>query len=592
MSTRRRVPAPAVLPPGADTGDLAQAILSCLVLEGAATIRAHPVRPSAFFTEAHRTIYDTMATMADRGEPVDGHTLVDALRRAGQLDAIGGAAAIAVMVENPLAACIPVNLPDYIRRLEDYGARREALQRSLALAANLQNGHDPGDLLADAEALAAGLRAVETRGPAPTVTVDGDMLRVAWPALDVLMTLDRARETSEGPHADVRITRRGERLHLARLALLSSHQRDTTARALEQKAPALPWRDLLETLADLAVMELRRGAPVVEVIPRPRDPARVLLRVSAGDFFVAGEPLMMYADVGTGKGYLAMAGAMALMTGDPVGPFRPTRGGLRVGYLDWEASEPEIAGRQYGLMRGHDLTLPPRLYFYRRMVGPLASEAAAVRAMVTSHQLDVLIVDSAGPAARASDPGDTDAVFRIFETLRAHGATPWILGHIAKGSIDANRATPYGSTFWRALARDLFEVRRSTEDDRRDVLAVALRHDKRNFGPRLPECGARFTFAADDAVTVTSLDLRDAPDLLRHGALPPRIKEALRREAATSKDLAERLRVDYDTVDRTARRLKKAGALVVLPDTRPIRWALAADHQPGHEPGHAPETLL
>jgi hypothetical protein len=526
--SRRR--APVDLPPGAEAIDLGQAVLSCFVLEGAETIRAHRVRPSAFFTDAHSTIYVTMAAMVERGEPVDGHTLLDALRRAGQLDAVSGPAAIAAMIENPLAACTPSSLPDYIRRLEDYGTRRDALTRALDLTAHLQNGHGAGVLLAEAEALLATLRGVETRDPVPNFTVDGDTFRVAWPTLDMLMTLDRARDTSEGPHADVRIARRGQRLHLTRLALLSGHQREAVAKALERKAPALPWREMLETAADLMVTELRRGAPVVEVVPRPRDPARVLLRVSAGDFFVAGEPLMMYADVGTGKGYLAMAGALAMMTGDAVGPFSPTRGGLRVGYLDWEATEPEIAGRLYGLTRGHDLTLPPSLYFYRKMTRPLGEEASAVRAIVASHQLDVLILDSAGPAARASDPGDTDAVFRTFETLRTQGATPWILGHIAKGSIDANRATPYGSTFWRALARDLFEVR--------EFHAMA--------------------------------------DILRHGALPPRIKEALQRGSATSKDLADRLSVAYDTVDRTARRLRKQGDIIALPDTRPIQWGLPA----------------
>ena len=30
-------------------------------------------------------------------------------------------------MENPLAACTPAALPDYIRRLEDYGAKRDAL---------------------------------------------------------------------------------------------------------------------------------------------------------------------------------------------------------------------------------------------------------------------------------------------------------------------------------------------------------------------------------------------------------------------------------------------------------------------------------
>src|SRR5256712_1931359 len=113
MKARTRTPA---LPPGAETIDLSQAVLACFVLEGAKTVRAHPVRPSAFFTEAHRTIYHTMAAMAERGEPVDAHTLLDALRRAGQLDAIGGAAALAAMIRNPLARGTPPRLPGLIPR--------------------------------------------------------------------------------------------------------------------------------------------------------------------------------------------------------------------------------------------------------------------------------------------------------------------------------------------------------------------------------------------------------------------------------------------------------------------------------------------
>jgi hypothetical protein len=156
-------------------------------------------------------------------------------------------------------------------------------------------------------------------------------------------------------------------------------------------------------------------------------------------------------------------------------------------------------------------------------------------------------------------------------------ATRWIVAHIAKSSIAANQATPYGSTFWRAMGRTLWEVRRSTEGEDRNVLSVSLRHEKCNFGPKQSAWGARFTFEDDgNLVTMASLDLRDAPDLLRHGPLPPRILEAIKRGTATSKDLAERLSVAYDTVDRTARRLRKAGDLMALPDTRPIQWALPA----------------
>ena len=57
---------------------------------------------------------------------------------------------------------------------------------------------------------------------------------------------------------------------------------------------------------------------------------------------MAGELLLLFADGGSGKGYIVLAGALALMTGRALGPFRPTRGGVRVAYLDWEADEPEI----------------------------------------------------------------------------------------------------------------------------------------------------------------------------------------------------------------------------------------------------------
>ncbi len=482
-----------------------------------------------------------------------------------------------------------VALPDHDPAGAGYAAAAAAscLRRAMAVkVVNLPGLADHGDVSdwLDAGHTLAELTVLVDAAPwleappapvGPTVTLTAEDGALTWPD-GAAISFARVVEGSRGVSAEVSVTWQGAELDYGALNLLATRSRDGLVKKLERAVPDVPWSAYLDLACRRMVARLREGEPVVEVLPRPRDPARVLLNVSAGPFFVAGEPTLLYADVGTGKGYLAMAGAGAMMTGEPIGPFHPTRGGLRVLYLDWEASEPEIAGRLYGIGRGHDQPIPRGLFWYRKMTRPLADDAAAVRAMVARHAIDVLIVDSAGPAARASEPGDLDAVFRLFEMLRVQAATPWILGHIAKGSRDADRATPYGSTFWRALARDLWEVRRSTEGDDPAVVTVVLRHDKRNFGPRLRECAVRFTFAPDDAVTVESTDLRDTPDLLRHGALPPRIFDALRAEAATSKDLAERLGVAFDTVDRTARRLRKNGALLGLPDTRPIQWALPA----------------
>src|SRR5262245_44981515 len=103
----RRRSEPATLPPGSEALDLGHAVLACLVLEGAATVRAHPVSPSAFYSDSQRAIYSTIAALADRGDAVDVLTVTDTLRGLGQLETVGGAAVIAAMVENPLAACVP-----------------------------------------------------------------------------------------------------------------------------------------------------------------------------------------------------------------------------------------------------------------------------------------------------------------------------------------------------------------------------------------------------------------------------------------------------------------------------------------------------
>ena len=52
------------------------------------------LRPSDFYTEAHRGMFDTMLRLFDRGEPVDLITLSEELRRTDQLEFVGGPAAL------------------------------------------------------------------------------------------------------------------------------------------------------------------------------------------------------------------------------------------------------------------------------------------------------------------------------------------------------------------------------------------------------------------------------------------------------------------------------------------------------------------
>src|SRR5947209_4224056 len=76
--------------------DAERAVLGAVLLEGREALPRviEVLRPSDFYTEAHRAIYETMLRLFDRGEPVDLITLQEDLRRSDQLDFAGGPAAL------------------------------------------------------------------------------------------------------------------------------------------------------------------------------------------------------------------------------------------------------------------------------------------------------------------------------------------------------------------------------------------------------------------------------------------------------------------------------------------------------------------
>src|SRR5437763_5242242 len=72
--------------------DAERAVLGAVLLEGRDALPrvGEVLRPSDFYTEAHRAIYQAMLTLFDRGAPVDSLTLSEELRRTDQLQFVGG----------------------------------------------------------------------------------------------------------------------------------------------------------------------------------------------------------------------------------------------------------------------------------------------------------------------------------------------------------------------------------------------------------------------------------------------------------------------------------------------------------------------
>src|SRR5215475_5129578 len=140
---------PARIPP--HNLDAERAVLGAILLEGRETLPRviELLKPSDFYTEAHRMIYQGMLTLFDRGEPVDVLTLTEELRRSEQLQAVGGPAALALLVEQ---GSISAYLSSYASIVRDMAVLRELIQTSSQIIAQaFEAKEDVQTLVDDAE---------------------------------------------------------------------------------------------------------------------------------------------------------------------------------------------------------------------------------------------------------------------------------------------------------------------------------------------------------------------------------------------------------------------------------------------------------
>jgi replicative DNA helicase len=118
---------PARIPP--HNLDAERAVLGAILLEGREALPRviEVLRRPDFYTETHRTLFQTTLTLFDRGEPIDLITLGEELRRQNQLEAVGGPGALALLVEH---AAIAAHLGAYMHIVRDMAVLRELIQTS------------------------------------------------------------------------------------------------------------------------------------------------------------------------------------------------------------------------------------------------------------------------------------------------------------------------------------------------------------------------------------------------------------------------------------------------------------------------------
>src|SRR5437899_2853166 len=105
--------------------DAERALLGGALLERVTADLVASTPAEAFYTDAHRSVARSITRLVRAGQPVDSLTLIEDLRRAGDLETAGGFAAIALLEEH---ASIRAHASAYLGMVRECAARRELIQ--------------------------------------------------------------------------------------------------------------------------------------------------------------------------------------------------------------------------------------------------------------------------------------------------------------------------------------------------------------------------------------------------------------------------------------------------------------------------------
>ena len=366
---------------------------------------------------------------------------------------------------------------------------------------------------------------------APTLTVTGGIYKYIWKEEQVQIILERLREDSRRTvTADVTISAQPEgHIHMTRLNLLATRSRNEVAKyARERCQRSRDWDAIIEQLCVVTLNHFRAGEPIInlgDVTP----PAESIYRLKP--FVVEGEATVIYGEGGIGKSYLA--GYMAAMVDQAISTeiCEPKPG--KVLYLDFETTMDIAARRFQALTRGFGFDGKSQV-IYRFCHQSLPADIGEIQRIVAEHDVELIIVDSAGPAC-GGDPESASSAINYFTALRSLRKSSITIAHRSKGGSIG----PFGSVYWVNYPRMAYELKKSQEEES-DVMHIALLHRKVNDGRLQRPVSFCIRWLDTGAVTVTQEDLADVPDFVVELPIADQCVAAFREHGAkTVKELSE-----------------------------------------------------
>jgi hypothetical protein len=321
-----------------------------------------------------------------------------------------------------------------------------------------------------------------------------------------------------------------------------------------------------DTWAELVLRACIETGQAYRSTSRPVELRSVQARPGARDLFAglvpAGETTTLVGDGGSTKSTLLRLLCLAVVTGQPLGGWRPLQQGP-VLILDYETNEHEFADGMRALARANGLEDIPDGLHYLNLQRPLTTELGDLRAHAARLDVVLVALDSI-VAALSGSANDDDAAKDHMNALRSFGPATRIANtHITKGAAlggpDGKPIAPssFGSRFFFHYSRSQLIL---TKSDERDVeggaeVDVVVQHNKRNRGRKALPFLLRWFFSGDDLVIRCEQPGETTGAVLEQMTPQDRIRYELRKGALYTSQLSEQTGLDSKKLHGAIRRM-------------------------------------
>jgi len=395
----------------------------------------------------------------------------------------------------------------------------------------------------------------------PIHTNSGGVHRLTWEGdSGIVVRMERLYEDSRyAVTGEVTVRAHDTHIHQARMNLTSTRSRAEVANACSKRVEgdSYDWTAIIEAASVRVLGRYRQGDAAIDLATAVTEPGD---RMLIDPVLPKGHPTTIYGLGGLGKSLYALYLSVLVASGASTDRLIAAPGNVL--YLDWEADRQETLRRYHEICTGLDIDPPPLTY--RFCYRALSDEIETIQRLVTDHEADLVIIDSAGPAC-GGKPELAENSIQFFTALRSLHATSLIVAHADKAT--GGQRGPFGSVFWTNLSRSVWQVKKAQKMGA-DELDFSIWHRKTNLGKLNRPIAYRIAFA-EGVTTFNDIRVKDSEELSKDLPLPERIANLLAKGPLQASEIAEELDASAHTVSVTLSRKKNMFVLI-----GGVRWGL------------------